>query len=329
MYTTPNMGLTAWDLGTDPYDHSQLAANFAQIDLHDHSTGKGLQIQGSGIANNAITSSKIAANQVVPSTHIPSNSITELQLAANSVGNSELADDSVTTAIIANSSVTIEKLHPSVIPVGMVIMWYRADASVLPPTGWEIMDGRAWSTITNKLGAGGTQWNTGNIPNMANKFPLGSALAGTGTGVSTPPGIGSTGGFHERDLSHTHTTNAHSHTVDNHAHGITADGGHNHRFWANTQAGAQLRDLFSRDVGVPKVDGRRQALYIQEHNRDSFAGSDVAAPMESVAAHSHGGSTTNSTAGTSSSTVTVNNGLTGNTDLRPAHVGLLFLMKVL
>jgi hypothetical protein len=329
MFTTPNMGLTAWDLGSDPYDHSQLAANFAQIDLHDHSTGKGLQIQGSGIANNAITSGKIAANQVLPNTHLPADSIDQSRLAVDSVGNSELQDNSVMTANVVDGQITIGKLDPAILPIGMVIMWYRADASVLPPSGWEIMDGRAWSTITNKLGAGGTQWNTGNIPNMSNKFPLGSALAGTGSGPSTPPGIGSTGGQHERDLTHTHTTNAHSHTVDSHTHGITADGGHNHRFWANTQAGAQLRDLFSRDVGVPKVDGRRQALYIQEHNRDSFAGSDVAAPMESVANHSHGGATTGSTAGTSSATVTVNNGLTGNTDLRPAHVGLLFLMKVL
>jgi hypothetical protein len=323
------MGLTAWDLGADPYDHAQLATNFAQIDLHDHTTGKGLQIPTAGIANNAITTGKIAALAVLPNTHIPTDSIDQSRLAVDSVGNSELQDNSVMTANVVDGQITITKLDPSIIPIGQVIMWYRADASVLPPAGWEIMDGRAWSTITNKLGADGTQWNTGNIPNMSNKFPLGSALAGTGAGPSTPPGIGSTGGQHERDLTHTHTTNAHSHTVDSHSHGITADGGHNHRFWANTQAGASLRDLFSRDVGVPKADGKRQALYIQEHNRDSFAGSDVSAPMESVANHSHGGATSASTAGTSSATVTVNNGLTGNTDLRPAHVGLLFLMKVL
>ena len=210
----------------------------------------------------------------------------------------------------------------------MVIMWFRASGSALPPAGWEIMDGRAWSSIPNKMGVGGTQLNTGNIPNMANKYPLGAALAGTGSGPSTPPDIGLQGGQHERDLTHTHTTNAHSHIVDSHSHGISLDGGHNHRFIANTQSGPSLRDLFSRDVGVPKADGRRQALYIQEHNRDSFAGSDVAAPMETVAGHSHGGSTGTSGAGTNSATVVVNNGLTGGTDLRPAYTGLLFLMKV-
>jgi hypothetical protein len=329
MYITPNMGLTAWDLGSDAYDHTQLASTISQIDQHDHTTGKGVQVPTAGIANNAITSGKIAANQVLPNTHIPTDSIDQSRLAVDSVGNSELQPNSVLTENVVDGQITLPKLDPAIIPVGQVIMWYRADSSVLPPAGWEIMDGRAWSTIPNKLGAGGTQWNTGNIPNMANKFPLGSALAGTGTGPSTPPAIGSAGGQHERDLTHTHTSNAHSHTVDAHSHGITSDGSHNHRFWANTQAGASLRDLFSRDVGVPKVDGRRQALYIQEHNRDSFAGSDVAAPMETVAAHSHGGATATSTAGTSSATVTINNGLTGDQDLRPAHVGLLFLMKVI
>lgn len=328
MFITPNMGLTAWDLGADTYDHAQLAANFSQIDLHDHTSGKGRQIPTDGISNNAVTSGKIAGNAVLPNTHIPTDSIDQSRLAVDSVGNSELQDNSVMTANVVDGQITLPKLDPNILPVGFVAMWYRADPSVLPPTGWEVMDGRAWSTITNKLGAGGTQWNTGNIPNMANKFPLGSALSGTGTGPSQPPGIGSSGGAHERDLSHTHTSNAHSHVVDAHAHSVSADGSHNHRFVANTQAGASLRDLFSRDVGVPKIDGSRQALYIQEHNRDSFAGSDVAAPMETVASHSHGGSTGSSGPGTNSAASTINTGLTGTQDLRPAHIGVLFIMKV-
>ena len=328
MFTTPNMGLTAWDLGSDPYDHSQLAANFSQVDLHDHTTGKGLQIPSGGIANNAITSTKIAAGAVLPNTHLPADSIDASRLAADSVGNSELADNSVTAANIVNGTITLQKLDPSIMPIGMVVMWYRADSAVLPPSGWEIMDGRAWSTITNKMGAGGTQWNTGNIPNMSNKFPLGSALAGTGTLPSQPPGIGSAGGQHERDLSHTHTTNAHSHVVDAHAHGITSDGAHNHSFDIQTPGGPSVAHMASRDVGVPKIDGSRQALYLPGHNSGNFMGSDVTAPMTTVAAHAHTGATTTAAPGTNSATVTVNNGLTGNTDLRPAHVGLLFIMKV-
>lgn len=328
MFVTPNMGLTAWDLGTDPYDHSQLASNFSQIDLHNHTSGKGLQIPTDGIQNSAVTSVKIAGNAVLPTTHIPTDSIPQSRLATDSVGNDELQDNSITTANISDGAVTLQKLDPSIMPIGMVVMWYRADASVLPPSGWEVMDGRAWSTITNKLGAGGVQWNTGNIPNMSNKFVLGSALAGTGSGPSSPPGIGSVGGQHERDLSHTHTTNAHSHIVDAHAHGIVDDGGHNHSFNIQTPGGPSVAHMYSRDVGVPRIDGSRQALYLPGHNSGNFAGADVQAPMTSAANHSHTGATTESAPGTSAATVTLNSGLTGNTDLRPAHIGLLYIMKV-
>jgi hypothetical protein len=187
------------------------------------------------------------------------------------------------------------------------------------------MDGRAWSAITNKLGAGGVQWNTGNIPNMANKFPLGAALAGTGSGPGSPPAIGGSGGLHERDLTHTHVANAHTHTVDAHVHTIAADGSHNHSFEI---FGGGTAHAFSRDVGVPRSEGSRQALYVPGHNTDSFYGSSVIAPLTTTASHAHSGTTGSSTAGTSSATVTINNGLTGNTDLRPAHIGLLFIMKV-
>lgn len=324
MIVTPNMGMTAWDLGTDPYDHAQLAANFGKIDSHRHVAGEGQQIPTEGIANASITSAKLAGDAVVPTTHIPVDSIPQSRLADDSVGAAELQDGSVGTTNIINGSVTLDKLDPTVLPIGFTAMWYRADSAVLPPDGWEVMDGRAWSTITNKLGAGGTQWNTGNIPNMANKFPLGAALAGTGSGAAQPPGIGSAGGQHERDLSHTHVAQAHSHTVDAHVHTIGPDGEHSHSF----DGLGGVNHAFTRDVGVPRSEGSRQALYVPGHNSDSSAGSNVVTPLTTQAAHSHSGTTGSSTAGTGSATVTINNALTGNTDLRPAHVGLLFIMKV-
>lgn len=328
MFITPFMGLTAWDLGEDPYDHSQLATNFSALDGHDHTSSKGKQIPTEGIVNEAIDSTKLGNNAVNPLVHIPADSIPQSRLAVDSVGRPQLQDDAVGTAEVEDFAITLDKIDPSVLPIGMVVMWYRADSAVLPPTNWEVMDGRPWSTISNSLGAGGTQWNTGNIPNMSNKFPLGSALAGTGVGPTLPPDMGAVAGQHERDLSHTHTTVAHSHSVDAHSHSISSDGGHSHRFVANTPGGSSLRNIFSRDVGVPKAEGSRQALYVQEHNLNGFAGSDVELPMESIGGHSHGGGTGSSGAGTNSATVTINNGLTGNRDLRPAHVGLLFLMKV-
>lgn len=60
-FTTAKMGLRVWNLITDLYDHSQLADNWAKVDYHDHSPGKGVQVPTEGIADSAITSVKLAA----------------------------------------------------------------------------------------------------------------------------------------------------------------------------------------------------------------------------------------------------------------------------
>ena len=62
--TAPNMGLKVWNLLNDPYDHSQLADNWAKVDQHNHTEGKGVQIPTAGIENGAISGSKIGAGQI-------------------------------------------------------------------------------------------------------------------------------------------------------------------------------------------------------------------------------------------------------------------------
>jgi hypothetical protein len=59
--TSPNMGLKIWNLTSDPYDHAQLAANWAKVDQHNHSEGKGVQIPTGGIEDGAITAAKLDA----------------------------------------------------------------------------------------------------------------------------------------------------------------------------------------------------------------------------------------------------------------------------
>lgn len=54
------MGLRIWNLLTDLYDHSQLADNWAKVDYHDHSPGKGVQIPTDGLADGAVTGPKLA-----------------------------------------------------------------------------------------------------------------------------------------------------------------------------------------------------------------------------------------------------------------------------
>lgn len=62
MRTSAHMGLKVWNLLEDPYDHEQLADNWAKVDSHDHSPGRGVLIPTEGIANEAITSSLLSSS---------------------------------------------------------------------------------------------------------------------------------------------------------------------------------------------------------------------------------------------------------------------------
>ncbi len=56
------MGLRIWNLLLDPYDHEQLADNWAKVDAHDHSQGRGVLIPTEGIALEAISYPLIASS---------------------------------------------------------------------------------------------------------------------------------------------------------------------------------------------------------------------------------------------------------------------------
>jgi hypothetical protein len=58
---SPKMALKIWNLLSDPYDHDQLADNWAKVDQHDHTSNRGVQIPTEGIFDGAITSSKLAS----------------------------------------------------------------------------------------------------------------------------------------------------------------------------------------------------------------------------------------------------------------------------
>lgn len=328
-FITTNMLLTIWDSDDDFFDGSQLAGNWTAVDVHNHTPGHGTLIPSGGLADGAITTAKIAADAVTPD-KIPNNSITGSELANNAIATQHLTDASVTTPKIADGAVTPAKIAGDFLPIGFVGAWYRPNSSVPLPTGWEICDGRAWSTIINAWGV-----STGNIPNLVNKFILGAALTGIGTDPASPPDIGASGGSHTRDFLHTHTVTNHSHTVDAHHHGISVDGAHKHRWlttiWdgSNQPIGTTFVDGMQRGTAVPGSAGTRQSFYIPELNRNEYYGENVNAPMETVAGHSHGTITGDAGSNTSVATgVTTGNGLANSTDVRPAFVGLLYIMRV-
>ncbi len=59
------MSLRIWNLLLDPYDHEQLADNWAKVDAHDHSDGRGVLIPTEGLALEAVTF-PILASSVFP-----------------------------------------------------------------------------------------------------------------------------------------------------------------------------------------------------------------------------------------------------------------------
>lgn len=327
---TSQMGLIAWDLGTDSYSHTQLAQNFQKIDIHDHTTGKGKQIPTAGLADGSVATSKII-DQNVTSAKIADNAINAAKIVDGSVGTAELANESVTNSKIAAGAVTKDKLDGNIIPIGTVISWYRPNGSVPIPTGWEICDGRAWSSIPNGWGQ-----TSGTIPDLRNKFILGAATSGVGSGTSMPPDIGQVGGSHTKDLSHSHAVEDHSHWVGSHDHPISSDGSHKHcwpsEVWDGNGnlVGTQLVDAVQRGSAVKGAEGSYQALYIPGLNRNQYHGESWGAPMETVGGHSHGGATgANGGFSSGGSAPNTLSALPSATDVRPAYVGLIFLMRVL
>lgn len=311
-----NISLTIWDEGDDAYDHTELAANWDAVDGHDHSPGKGKPIPTAGIADDSVTNAKLAPN-----------SVTTVEILNGTI----LAED------IADGQIGVDQLDPLIFnrlsPLGSVIAWFRPTNTVPVPTNWRIADG----SVINALDHDWTGAGNVTIPDLRNKFILGAGGSG--------PAENATGGSHNVSLNHSHTVsghshtvnahshtvNAHTHTVNDHAHGISSDGGHKHVWNGNDlqQRPYQISD------GSPSV---RQAAYIPGFNEGDAS---HALAMNTQGAHSHTGSTGGSTPGTSasspgtsdSSPATDSVGLTTNSatisaDLRPAFVGLLFIVKV-
>jgi hypothetical protein len=80
-----NMGLTQWNVGTDLFNYSQLSENFRLIDEHDHSSTKGVQINGAtGIQTASISSNQLATDAVATS-NIQSNAVTAVKINTGAV----------------------------------------------------------------------------------------------------------------------------------------------------------------------------------------------------------------------------------------------------
>lgn len=175
--TTPNMGLVKWTEGSDPYDHTQLAANFQKLDEHDHTTGKGARLKGSS-------------------------------LEAEAVDTAELKSASVTNAKLAGS-ITSDKLTAGVInSLGDFKWWWRPnEATSLPSGGWVVATGQTLTSSEHNFAGGGSI----TLPNMIGKFPRGVEAANIGSSG----GAATINLAHSHNVnSHTHTINSHNHGLN-------------------------------------------------------------------------------------------------------------------
>lgn len=277
-------------------------------------------IGASKLMDGSITTNKLADGAVTTPKVLDLN-ITNPKLADNaastrvyqdaSVTQAKLADPAVATENIFPAAVTSDKLDPGVVPVGTVIAWWRPSALTGLPSGWLVADGSTVVDANHDF----AEATSIVLPDLRNKFILGAATSGTGGGTGQAPPIGGTGGSHTANLAHSHVVNGHTHGIANDAHihlwNQQPDGS---GAWAN------LRQRGSAVYGNLTF-AKRQSLYVPNLNFLEEFGEDVNAVMQTHN-HNHSGATNGaSDSGMSSQ-------LSGTQDLRPAHVGLIYLIKV-
>jgi hypothetical protein len=70
------MNLAIWDQPSDVFDYTQLAKNFTDIAAHDHSSGKGTQIDTAGIKTGAINDLQVNGSAAIAASKIAGTAIT-------------------------------------------------------------------------------------------------------------------------------------------------------------------------------------------------------------------------------------------------------------
>lgn len=299
MIITGNMGLTAWDLAKDDFDHLQLAANFVAIDKHDHTAGKGVKIPTAGIADKAITHSK-------------------------------LDDEAVQGNNVGAGAINTTQIDPNYVMLGTIVAWYPSSGVTTPGGGWELLDGRPWASVTNSMG-----YSTGNMPNMVGRFIRGANPSGSPALLAESGATSLSLGHSHAVESHSHSIGAHVHPIAAHVHSISNDGAHIHTY-TGTAPIPGAYNLFQIKVGNPAGTGAgqfKEALTL--FNRPNTKEKDEI-PMEAAGLHNHGGYTGVAGGGVTSSngsfpTSEVAPGTDsrlGTVSILPPNTAFYYIMKV-
>jgi hypothetical protein len=293
MRTSVNMGLSIWDDLDDPYDHSQLAANWQAVDDHDHSPGKGKPLGAGALAD-----------AVVGSNQISNNSILTRHIKDGEVKTNDIADGAITSGKLADN------IFGAMVPLGEIIIWFRPSSTIPIPAGFVVCDGRTLLQSEH-------DWNFGSItiPNLVNAFVMGVA---PGSGENSIGGSNVASWSHSHTIApHNHIVGDHSHVVPGHNHFIQEDGSHTHGMGIANRGNHNIATS-----GQPYVEDFAFSDHIHSigavgtHNHTGATGISSAQ------------TTTGSGNQQTSNVSLTTSGATLGGDIRPAYVGLLHLLKV-
>jgi hypothetical protein len=322
---TSNLGLVAWDLESDDFEHSQLADNWVRIDEHSHlgaleeatfdeegnletghwvATGRGLAIKTGAIEPEAIAKYLIK-QRAVGHLQLGLQQVFSENIKNKNVLDQHIGDEQVKDRAIEEHTITIDKFEPGILPLGSVMLWFRAKPEETPGDIWEVCDGRNWHEISNAWGL-----TEGQIPDMRGRFARGTDVNGTGT----------TGGNASVDLKHHHNVST---SALAHNHLISGDGNHRHGFADARKPGGPFHQLFQRVTKYKQVEGAQELQSVWDTFTESPGEQEVV--MEITGQHAHGGATGGSSLGGGGADT--DERLSG-IDTTPPYVGLVYVMRV-
>lgn len=109
MLVLPHMGLVKWNEVNDHFSHEQLAANFAALDGHDHTAGKGVKIPYGGLENLSVGPENLREGVFIAS-KLGAESIETSKLKNGAVTRGKLSTELLQTKRVAASASKSETL---------------------------------------------------------------------------------------------------------------------------------------------------------------------------------------------------------------------------
>lgn len=179
------MGLTRWDQPTDLFSYTELSDNFNDIDLHDHTSGKGVAIPTAGIDNLAVTEAKIA-NSAVTVNKVAAATLTDAKLASPNNG-------VYRTIFTATGAYAVATANTYLIRSSDLIATLPASAVAMPPAALYLDD--ADYTVANKsavLNLRVQHFQNNVAPAITFTYEVRPLTIGTGTSSGLTFTVGST-----------------------------------------------------------------------------------------------------------------------------------------